>query len=132
MECTILYMSNMCMIGEPFSCNKMYVPIARGKMVKSKSYRKWIEENTKLLILSKPSSFPIVVDIMVMANDNWSNKNDPDNVVKPIMDLLVSSGVIPDDTNRYIESVGVRVLYFPGPASVRISYEEPDVVLKNY
>jgi Holliday junction resolvase RusA-like endonuclease len=125
-------MENQCIIGEPFSCNKMYVPVARGKMVKSMAYRKWIDENSKLMNLRKPKSFPIVVDIMIMANHQWSLRNDPDNVVKPVIDLMARCGVVPDDTNQYIERIGVRVLYFPGRASLSVSYEEPDEVLINY
>jgi len=123
-----------CEIGSPYSANQMYVPIARGKMVKNAKYRKWIEENSKILLngIDKPTEFPVLIDILITANHNWSLKHDPDNCVKPVLDLLVSNGILPDDTNKYVESVNIRVLYFPGPPNVRISYEEPAEILFNY
>ena len=125
--------SKSCNIGKPFSANQMYVPIGRGKMVKSAKYRKWIEDNSIYLEgMCEPSKFPVEVDVLILANHQWTMKNDPDNCLKPIMDLLVSNGILPDDSNRFVESVKARVLYCPGEPMVRISYEEPDEVLINH
>lgn len=122
-----------CNIGKPFSANQMYVPLARGKMVKSAKYRKWIEDNSiHVEGMSEAQNFPVVVDVLILANHLWTMKNDPDNCLKPIMDLLVKNGIIPDDSNRYVEKVSARVLYCPGEPMVRISYEEPDEVLETY
>jgi Holliday junction resolvase RusA-like endonuclease len=124
---------NSCNIGKPFSANQMYVPVARGKMVKSAKYRKWIEDNSiHLGEMCEPSKFPVEVDVLILANHQWTMKNDPDNCLKPIMDLLVSNGILPDDSNRFVESVKARVLYCPGEPMVRISYQEPDEVLINH
>lgn len=127
-------MGNSVILGPPFSANRMYVPIARGKLVKSAKYRKWIELNSIKVKedLSPATTFPVKVDILILANYQWTAKHDPDNCLKPIMDLLVSCGILPDDTNRYVESVKARVLYCPGEASVRISYEYPDEILATY
>ena len=127
-------MSNSIILGPPFSANKMYIPIARGKLVKSAKYRKWIELNSVKVKedLSPATIFPVTIDILILANNQWTSRNDPDNCLKPIMDLLVSCGILPDDTNRYVASIGTRVLYCPGEASVRISYEYPDIVLATY
>jgi len=122
-----------CNIGKPFSANQMYVPLGRGRMVKSAKYRKWIEDNSVHLEgMSEAQKFPVVVDVLILANQMWTTKNDPDNCLKPIMDLLVRNGIIPDDTNQYVEKVSARVLYCPGEPMVRISYEEPDEVLETY
>ena len=124
---------NFCNIGKPFSANQMYVPLGRGRMVKSAKYRKWIEDNSiHLECMSEAQKFPVVVDVLILANQIWTTKNDPDNCLKPIMDLLVWNGIIPDDTNQYVEKVSARVLYCPGEPMVRISYEEPDEVLETY
>lgn len=129
-----LIVSNSIILGPPFSANNMYVPIARGKLVKSAKYRKWIELNSVKVKenLSPATIFPVTIDILILANYQWTSRNDPDNCLKPIMDLLVSCGILPDDTNRYVASIGARVLYCPGEASVRISYEYPDIVLATY
>ena len=103
----------------------MYVPIARGKMVKSRKYNAWIEKNLPVLTeeMLPASQFPINVELLVMANHLWRMKNDSDNLVKPLIDLLVRAQIIPDDTSRYIENVQLRYLYIPGDPMVRISYE---------
>ena len=114
-----------CIVHKPFSANQMYVPISRGKMVKSRKYNAWIEKNLPVLTeeMLPASQFPINVELLVMANHLWRMKNDSDNLVKPLIDLLVRAQIIPDDTSRYIENVHLRYLYIPGDPMVRISYE---------
>lgn len=115
---------NACIIYKPFSANQMYVPIARGKMVKSRKYNAWIEKNLQVVIeeMAPVSNFPVDIELLVMANHFWRQKNDIDNLVKPLIDLLVKAKIIPDDTSRYIENVHVRYLYISGEPLVRISY----------
>ena len=116
---------NACMLENPISANQMYAPIARGKMVKSKKYNLWIEKNLPLVKdqMAVIESFPINLEIMILANHLWRMKHDSDNLVKPLIDLLVKAEIIPDDTSRYIENINVRYLYMSGPPTVRISYD---------
>ncbi len=113
-----------CTIEEPFSANKMYAPVAKGKMVKSKKYNEWISKNvTKIKDSLLPANkFPIEVEILVLADYQWKMKCDSDNIVKPIVDLLVRAEIVPDDTSRFIESVKVRYLQGFGPPVTCISY----------
>ena len=101
-----------CTIEEPFSANKMYAPIARGKMVKSKKYIEWIEKNVDILRnnLLPATQFPIDVEILIMADFQWKLKCDADNTIKPLIDLLVRAEIVPDDKTRFINSVKVRYL----------------------
>ena len=117
-----------CIIEQPFSANKMYVPIARGKMVKSKKYNDWINKNvTKIKDNLLPANkFPIEIEILIMADFQWKMKCDPDNIVKPIVDLLVRAEIVPDDTSRFIESVKVRYLQGFGSPVTCISYSIVD------
>ena len=117
-----------CTIEEPFSANKMYTPIARGKLIKSKKYRNWIDKNISIIKenLLPANKFPIEVEILIMADFQWKMKSDPDNIVKPIVDLLVRAEIVPDDTSRFIESVKVRYLQGFGPAVTCISYSIVD------
>ena len=114
-----------CIIYKPFSANQMYVPISRGKLVKSKKYNAWIEKNLKIMIeeMSPVDNFPVNIELLVMANHLWRQKNDIDNLAKPLIDLLVKAGIVPDDSSRYIENVHIRYLYISGDPLVRISYE---------
>jgi Holliday junction resolvase RusA-like endonuclease len=114
-----------CIVNKPFSANQMYVPIARGKMVKSRKYNAWIDKNLPVVIqdMLPAKQFPVNVELLVMANHLWRQKNDIDNLAKPLIDLLVRAEIFPDDTSRYIENVHVRYLYISGDPLVRISYE---------
>ena len=117
-----------CVIEEPFSANKMYAPVARGKMIKSKKYNDWIEKHTPILkdTMEPASSFPIDVEILVMADIWWKMKNDSDNLIKPIVDLLKRAEIIPDDTTRYVNSVKVRYLQGFKQPTICISYSSTE------
>lgn len=106
----------------------MYTPIAKGKLIKSKKYKNWIETNIPIIKenLLPANKFPIEVEILIMADLQWKLKSDPDNIVKPIVDLLVRAEIIPDDTSRFVESVKVRYLQGFGPAVTCISYSIVD------
>jgi len=117
-----------CTIQEPFSANKMYAPVAKGKMVKSKKYNDWINNNINTIKenLIPATQFPIEVEILVMADYKWKLKCDTDNIIKPIVDLLVRAEIVPDDTSRFIESVKVRYLQGFGSPVTCISYSIVD------
>ena len=120
----IVMLKKSCTIQEPFSANKMYAPVARGKIVKSKKYKDWIDKNVQLIKnnLIPANKFPIEIEILIMADYEWKMKCDPDNIVKPIVDLLVRAEIVPDDTSRFIESVKVRYLQGFGSPVTCISY----------
>ena len=113
-----------CVIEETFSANKMYAPIAKGQLVKSKKYNAWIEKHTPILkeTMEPAKDFPIDVHILVMADWNWKYKNDTDNLIKPIVDLLKRAEIIPDDTTRYVNSVKIRYLQGFKQPVICISY----------
>lgn len=117
-----------CTIQEPFSANKMYAPIARGKMMKSKKYNDWISKNVSIIKdnLLPANKFPIEVEILVLADSQWKMRCDSDNIVKPIVDLLVRAEIVPDDTSRFIESIKVRYLQGFGAPVTCISYTTVD------
>lgn len=73
--------------------------------------------------MSPVDNFPVNIELLVMANHLWRQKNDIDNLAKPLIDLLVKAGIVPDDSSRYIENVHIRYLYISGDPLVRISYE---------
>jgi Holliday junction resolvase RusA-like endonuclease len=102
----------------------MYAPVARGKMVKSKKYNEWIDKNVSIVKdnLLPATNYPIEIEILIMADSQWKMKCDPDNIVKPIVDLLVRAEIIPDDTSRFVESVKVRYLQGFGSPVTCISY----------
>jgi Holliday junction resolvase RusA-like endonuclease len=106
----------------------MYAPVARGKMVKSKKYNDWIDKNILIVKdnLLPAINYPIEIEILILANTQWKMRSDPDNIIKPIVDLLVRAEIIPDDTSRYVESVKVRYLQGFGSPTTCISYSIVD------
>jgi Holliday junction resolvase RusA-like endonuclease len=102
----------------------MYTPVAYGKLIKSKKYREWIDKNLPIIVESMlPADlFPVDVEILVMADMNWKMKHDSDNLIKPIVDLLVRAKIVPNDTTRYVNSVKVRYLQSFWESTVCISY----------
>ena len=93
-------------------------------MVKSKKYNDWIEKNISIIKdnLLPATTYPIEIEILILADFQWKMKCDPDNIVKPIVDLLVRAQIIPDDTSRFVESVKVRYLQGFGSPTTCISY----------
>ena len=116
-----------CTINDTFSANQMYVPVRRGVMCKSAKYNSWINENIEIVKqMKKPEKYPIHIEILILADHKWKQKYDTDNCIKPLIDLLVKAGVLPDDSTRYIESVHARHLMGVGKPVVTISYNEID------
>jgi Holliday junction resolvase RusA-like endonuclease len=116
-----------CTINDTFSANQMYVPVRRGVMCKSAKYNSWINENINIVKqMKKPEKYPIHIDILILADHKWKQKHDTDNCIKPLIDLLVKAGVLPDDSTKYIESVHARHLTGVGKPVVTISYSEID------
>lgn len=106
----------------------MFVPISKGKLIKSKKYRDWILKNLPVLQenLKPVQDFPIQLDLVIYSNDKWLNRNDIDNCIKPIVDLLVKAEIIPDDTTQYIQSINIRHVWMIGSPLLSISYYSTD------
>lgn len=111
-----------CSIDNPFSANKMFTPIARGKLIKSKKYRDWIDKNLPILKdnLEPIKKFPIELEFVLYSNYEWVRKNDIDNLIKPIVDLLVKAEIVPDDTARYVENISIRHVWLIGEPKLMI------------
>lgn len=102
----------------------MYAPIGYGKMTKSKQYINWLAKNKEIIKknLIPPDEFPIELQLTVFSNDNWVKRNDIDNLIKPTIDLLVKSEIIPDDTTQYIENVNIKYVWMTGYPVLAITY----------
>ena len=113
-----------CSIDYPFTANKMYAPIARGKMVKSRQYNNWLQKNKEIIKknLLPPQEFPIEIQLTIFSNYDWMNKNDIDNLIKPTIDLLVKSEILPDDSTKYIQNVNIKHIWMTGYPMLAITY----------
>ena len=106
-------------IGSPFSANRMYAPMKKGGMCKTRQYKAWIELNTPLIKkqLDPIDTFPVDIEIVILGGSEWSSRTrggnkDVDNVLKPIIDLIVKAGILPDDSHKYVGHVRARLMPF--------------------
>ena len=81
-------------------------------MVKAKAVREW-RESTALLARAAgiPACDRIRATLLYVPNAN--RRRDPDNLVagfKPAVDALVDAGIVPDDTQEYVERVWPQIL----------------------
>lgn len=82
----------------PPTVNGLWVPIARGKLVKSAAYRTWITLAGWEAKASKPDKIkgPYKISLTVVPPDR--RRRDADNILKAVSDLLVSLHIIEDDS----------------------------------
>lgn len=86
----------------PFSVNDMYVALRRqghGDRGKTLAYRRWRDLAMTTLVANGPRpQFVGPVAVTVTLGEIGVTPNfDTDNALKPIFDVLVKMGVIPDD-----------------------------------
>ena len=81
-------------------------------MVKAKAVREWRESTALLIRTAKiPACTRVRATLLYVPNAN--RRRDPDNLVagfKPAVDALVDAGVVPDDTQEYVERVWPVIL----------------------
>lgn len=100
----------------------MYTPSKKYGMVKSTKYRKWIKKNIKIIEQYKrPVKFPVEIEVIVMEGKGFTYKNDIDNILKSICDLLVKAEIIPDDCSKYISKCSSKFLPFYSTKSEAIT-----------
>jgi Holliday junction resolvase RusA-like endonuclease len=88
----------------PPSVNAMFANAVRGR-IKTRKYKNWIrgELNSLLAQRAKPVAWPVDVQIVLPAY----LRGDVDNRCKACLDLLVTAGLIPDDSARFVHEVKI-------------------------
>jgi Holliday junction resolvase RusA-like endonuclease len=109
------------MIPIPPSVNGLWrsVRTAQGvRVVRSKAYRSWRDLAVVAMRLGvqRAVSYPVAVRIEVLGGRGWTRTRDLDNVAKAVLDALVASERIVDDSTAYVRAVLME--YVP-PASPR-------------
>ena len=92
--------------------------VARGRVIKSANYRKWLVEATVAEAQQgakpkKPPEKKVKILIEVIPGKGFRPDRDLDNVPKPIMDFLVQSGYLIDDSCKFIREITVRLIEEP-------------------
>lgn len=92
----------------------------RGR-VPSERYKVWTKQAIVESAIQRPRKFTgeVSVWIGVVAPDRRAR--DCDNLLKPIMDFLKKSGVIVDDSNKFVRRVSIEWLSSGSPVTVLIN-----------
>lgn len=90
-------------VDVPPSANNMFVNVPGKGRVRSGEYTRWVRNQLKFMTAQrvKPVMPPVSVEILVPA----STRGDIDNRCKPVTDLIVRAGIIPDDNIKHVRSV---------------------------
>lgn len=110
----------------PPSVNNLFVNITRGR-TKSSRYRAWITEAGWMLVQQRNLKgrhklMKGEIAVTVRALRQHRRKRDLDNILKPILDLLVSTGTIKDDS--LVASITAEWVHSGTPCTVIISQME--------
>ncbi len=95
----------------PPSANNLFATV-HGHRVRSLAYKSWIELAGFNLLQSFPNVTPCRVTIHVTGGRGWRANRDLGNIEKPVLDLLVTCGVLPDDNTKYVRCIELR--FHPG------------------
>lgn len=90
----------------PPSTNHLFATV-RGKRIKSKKYKAWIEEALYALHGWRwKGAYPVAIELTIREKVNALR--DADNFLKPTLDALVAAGVIQNDSLKYVCRVVVQ------------------------
>jgi len=82
----------------PVSVNAMYANRKKGRYCTAQ-YTAWKEAAGWELQMQKPEKITGLYRLTIMLHETDRRRRDPDNFVKCVSDLLVSHGVVSDDSN---------------------------------
>jgi Holliday junction resolvase RusA-like endonuclease len=91
----------------------------------SKTYRAWRDEAVLLcrMGLATATEYPVCVRVEIVRGKGWRAGRDADNVLKGILDSLVKSGRLADDSEDHVGRVVVEFGERRDTACVRVTVE---------
>jgi hypothetical protein len=91
------------------------------KRVRTKAYRDWCKAAMPAVcVLAKPVQLPAFMRYTLLGDVNRAR--DLGNIEKPITDLLVDAGLIPDDNLRYVHGIHLSFDASTTAAGVRVEF----------
>lgn len=109
-------------IPMPISVNAMYRNVAGVGRVKTKELKNWKLEAEWELARQNPPRFVGQVDISITLRYPPKGRADCSNYIKAVEDLLVTCGVIEDDSCKYVRSVSARWSHEETACRVNVYY----------
>jgi Holliday junction resolvase RusA-like endonuclease len=96
----------------PPSTNHLWRVVSR-RVVRSRRYAAWRGQAADLLRMQLPrvTRYPVAVQVTIHGGRGWRADRDLDNVLKAVLDALVASERLVDDSTQYVRSV--RLDYRP-------------------
>ena len=92
----------------PPSVNELFINVPKRGRVTGDKYKQWRNAAGWELLSQKPPCFRGEVKVLIELNTPHKRRYDPDNRVKPVMDLLVEHRVIAGDTDKFVREITVR------------------------
>lgn len=105
MEGVIIFQVSLPM---PPSANNAFLNVPGRGRVRSNAYRKWAEEAGWMVKARRNGCYEGPVSLLIEICPKTKRIQDIDNKIKPLADLLVACGVIPDDNNRHVKAITIR------------------------
>lgn len=87
----------------PPSVNNLFANVAHGRVI-TKQYREWREENGWRIAAAKPRRVAGPVTIELSFEDR-PGRRDLDNLLKPVLDLLVAHSIIDGDHRAVLRGI---------------------------
>lgn len=85
----------------------------RASVTLQAKYKTWLDEAILLLRMGmakvRDADYPVQVFITVHRGDDWDERRDIDNLIKPTVDAVKKAGRIVDDRGRYV--CGVHAVF---------------------
>lgn len=105
----------------PPSTNNLFLNARKGR-IKTAEYRAWIAKaEPDVRALAPPASLPCRLNYLLAGK--WNEQSDGFNREKALADLVVSCGIIPDDSLRFLRGGQWDVLPLDRPACVVVWLE---------
>ncbi len=98
-------------LSVPPSANMAYVNVPGKGRVASDKLRRWRTAAGWELMLQKPKGDAIQTPVEIaiyLQREGTRRRADADNRIKPLLDLLKTHGIIPDDSADFVRSVSVE------------------------
>lgn len=101
-------MTTTILLSWPPSTNDLWRAV-RGRNILSRKARLWLELAGKELLEQKIKPILGEIEMEIELCSPFNRPFDLDNRVKAVLDLLVKSGIIEDDSNRFLKRLVVSV-----------------------
>lgn len=105
----------------PPSVNTMFSNVPGKGRVKTKEYAAWRESSAWEVAAQKPRRFDCEVSISIKLVAQSNRRQDADNRLKGLGDLLVLTKVIKDDSNSIVRKLTVEWVEDGPPVTIEIS-----------